>query len=119
MDLVEAQNLGQIVTLHIFAQSMPWQGGVQLLILGRSFDERRTYQVSSIEVEEHEASEVFPDSSIIHIRYEVAQRLMDDLWNCGLRPTEGTGSAGSLKATQTHLEDMRKIAFRFLEDDND
>lgn len=40
-----------------------------------------------------------------------AQILMDSLWSAGLRPTEGTGSAGSLKATERHLEDMRKIAF--------
>ncbi len=27
-----------------------------------------------------------------------AQVLMDDLWTCGIRPTEGSGSAGSLLA---------------------
>jgi hypothetical protein len=41
-----------------------------------------------------------------------AQALMDDLWNVGLRPTEGTGSAGSLAATQRHLEDMRTLVFK-------
>jgi len=40
-----------------------------------------------------------------------AQNLMDELWQCGMRPTEGRGSAGSLAATQEHLEDMRKLAF--------
>lgn len=45
---------------------------------------------------------------------ESAQTLMDELWNCGLRPTEGTGSAGALAATQKHLEDMRAIAFHSL-----
>lgn len=40
-----------------------------------------------------------------------AQQLMDELWLCGLRPTEGTGSAGSLAATERHLADMRAIAF--------
>jgi hypothetical protein len=39
-----------------------------------------------------------------------AQKLMDDLWNCGLRPSEGSGSAGALLATQKHLDDMRTIA---------
>ena len=38
-----------------------------------------------------------------------AQVLMDDLWNSGIRPTEGSGSAGSLKATENHLKDMQKI----------
>ncbi len=41
-----------------------------------------------------------------------AQRLIDALWDAGLRPSEGTGSAGSLAATQKHLEDMRALVFR-------
>jgi hypothetical protein len=43
-----------------------------------------------------------------------AQGLMDELWSCGLRPSEGTGSAGSLAATERHLADMKKIAFHAL-----
>jgi len=39
---------------------------------------------------------------------------MDDLWAAGVRPTEGTGSAGSLSATEKHLSDMRIIAFNQL-----
>lgn len=44
------------------------------------------------------------------ITTEAAQQLMDELWACGLRPTEGAGSAGAMAATKAHLEDMRKIA---------
>ena len=40
-----------------------------------------------------------------------AQVVMDDLWAAGYRPTEGAGSAGALKATEYHLEDMRKLVF--------
>lgn len=32
-----------------------------------------------------------------------AQVLMDDLWNAGVRPTEGAGTAGSMAVVQTHL----------------
>ena len=39
-----------------------------------------------------------------------AQRLMDELWKIGLRPSEGSGSAGSLAATERQLADMRTIA---------
>lgn len=38
-----------------------------------------------------------------------AQQLMDDLWRAGLRPTEGAGSAGSLAATQKHLDHISRI----------
>jgi hypothetical protein len=40
-----------------------------------------------------------------------AQVLMDDLWRAGLRPTEGSGSAGSLAATERHLKDLQKLVF--------
>lgn len=40
------------------------------------------------------------------------QSLMDELWNVGIRPTEGTGSAGSLAATERHLADMRALVFK-------
>lgn len=32
----------------------------------------------------------------------------------GVRPANGTGSAGQLAATETHLKDMRAIAFQLL-----
>lgn len=45
------------------------------------------------------------------IEDEEAQQWIDELWRAGYRPSEGTGSAGSLAATERHLEDMRRIAF--------
>lgn len=48
----------------------------------------------------------------LRLTNEEAQRLMDELWNVGLRPTEGSGSAGALAATQRHLEDMRRLVFQ-------
>ena len=43
---------------------------------------------------------------------EKAQQLMDDLWQCGLRPSEGSGSAGQLAAVERHLEDFRRLVFK-------
>jgi hypothetical protein len=47
----------------------------------------------------------------MRLAQEEAQRLMDELWNCGVRPSEGAGSAGALAATERHLEDMRSLVF--------
>ncbi len=44
-----------------------------------------------------------------------AQGLVDQLWACGLRPTEGSGSAGSLAATEKHLQDMRALVRKSLD----
>jgi hypothetical protein len=47
----------------------------------------------------------------MNLRMEEAQQFMDELWRCGLRPTEGAGSAGAMAAVQAHLSDMRKLVF--------
>ena len=51
------------------------------------------------------------DDRLFSLRPEEAQELMDELYRCGLRPTEGAGSAGQMAAVQQHLKDMRTIAF--------
>lgn len=52
---------------------------------------------------------------LLQLRPEQAQLLMDDLWRCGLRPSEGSGSAGALAATQAHLKDMQTLTFKLIE----
>jgi hypothetical protein len=61
---------------------------------------------------EHEDGYLF--DPVLTLDGEEAQQLIDELWRCGLRPTEGAGSAGSLAATEKHLSDMRTIAFKQL-----
>jgi hypothetical protein len=43
-----------------------------------------------------------------------AQALMDDLWTCGVRPTEAAGSAGQAAAMQRHIDDLRAVLFTTL-----
>lgn len=68
--------------------------------------------ISVLPFEEVPENEVAP--SCMTLNAERAQILMDDLWNCGLRPSEGSGSAGAMKATQNHLADLKKILFHKL-----
>ena len=49
---------------------------------------------------------------MLRLGIQQAQQLTDELWQCGLRPTEGAGSAGAMAATQRHLEDMRTLVFK-------
>jgi hypothetical protein len=39
-----------------------------------------------------------------------ASKLMDALWNAGIRPSRGVDEPGALAATKEHLADMRTIA---------
>ena len=48
----------------------------------------------------------------LQLRDNQAQDLMDKLWMVGFRPTEGSGSAGALAATERHLRDMRRLVFK-------
>lgn len=50
---------------------------------------------------------------VINLTDDEAQMLMDSLWSVGLRPSEGSGSAGAMLATQNHLADMRKLAAKW------
>lgn len=42
------------------------------------------------------------------------QRLMDEMWRAGIRPTSGAGTATEAGALERHLADMRKLAFHAL-----
>jgi len=89
----------------IRAHSAPWRRAIEFLITNRE----GTARVKEIVIEEVDQG-VLQECSF-SLDTDMAQQLMDDLWNCGLRPTEGTGSAGALKAVERHLEDMRTLVF--------
>lgn len=52
------------------------------------------------------------DAPCFELKRDEAQALMDELWNVGFRPTEGTGSAGAMAAVQAHLKDLQKLVFK-------
>lgn len=101
----------KIDEVKLRAVSAPWWGGIEFLLFEQVSS---AGTIARAEVIMHEVSEGEYSEPTFKLSYDKAQILIDDLWNCGVRPTEGTGSAGSLKATQEHLKDMQKIAFDLL-----
>lgn len=90
--------------IELRAHAAIWNRAVQFaLISGNAAAE-------PIIMKEREPGSYFEPA--FELDYAQAQTLMDDLWIAGLRPTEGTGSAGALSATQKHLEDMRRLVFK-------
>jgi len=68
--------------------------------------------VVQMEVETIPEGECYPTPvTPLKMDNTAAQALMDNLWDCGVRPSNGTGSAGSLAATERHLKDMQAIVF--------
>jgi len=100
---------------RIIAQRNWSRASISLFFMQRFPGTDRVGVVTKIEMQEmnlEEANVTEPES--ININYTGAQELMDGLWECGIRPTEGTGSAGSLKATENHLHDLQKMSDRLL-----
>lgn len=90
---VELVNYGRRLDVHILDRS-----GETTLV---------AQPVSWVEIDQDAA---MPGEPTLSFSMKAGQALMDGLWQCGLRPTEGTGSAGALAATQLHLKDMQRIA---------
>ena len=100
--------------LEIFARRDVWADSIEIQI-GHRAPDGSIAAGQPLVFSPHPPGSVVP--AALSMRTEEAQRLMDELWLAGLRPTEGSGSAGSLAATERHLADMRSIAMGLLKGD--
>ena len=94
----------------------PFASKVDIVIFKYGYNQetgvRERLVVHPVNFVQHKQYEPLPIAMSIPL--DAAQELMDDLWRCGLRPSEGKGSAGQLAAVSYHLEDMRKLVFENL-----
>lgn len=101
--------------IEIRAERMPFGRGVDLYVGEFDMYGQMIKIAEPVVMRRHdECSNAEPT---ISLRNNSAQMLMDELWRCGLRPSEGSGSAGSLAATERHLKDMQAIAIGLLRKD--
>lgn len=87
----------------------PYEGdGIQLFVMESR--DGKGYHAAPCEMVEHQEGGIMQP----HLRLDMdkAQVLMNELWDCGIRPAGAKGSAGQLKAVERHLEDMRKLVFK-------
>lgn len=91
--------------VEILARRAVRANAIEILLL----DNRQNGQVGAgrLTVESIDEGQYCEPTAVISI--PEAQFLLDELWNCGLRPSDGSGNAGQLGATERHLSDMRKI----------
>jgi len=99
IEIDAARNIpGRSIDLYVTARRPGWAGmSVMVTPVFQSFERAE------------DAFGVLGEPSF-HLTLEAAQRLMDELWRCGIRPTE-EGTAGQVAAMQAHLQDMRKLVF--------
>lgn len=101
---------GDVLPREFMARREDWSNGVSLYIRQQTVGVgTQTVVCSLIDCKKDEYI-----APMLRLSIQEAQQLMDELWQCGLRPTEGAGSAGSLAATERHLTDMRVIALDLL-----
>lgn len=99
-------------TTKIFLSRDRMWGDTFAVRIGRKFGDSERWAVAQkveFRVLDSNAVETEP---CISLSRDDAQAFMDELWSAGLRPTEGAGSAGSLAATERHLQDMRTLVFK-------
>lgn len=97
--------------LFVRAHAAPWTDTIDIAVIDHG---RRGHISVAGPLMMHEHKEGTVIDRCLSLQNEAAQKLMDDLWDAGLRPSEGSGSAGSLAATQKHLADMKQIAYHAL-----
>jgi hypothetical protein len=98
------------MNVKIYAQRAPWGKHIEFQVgqlHGKHFSVATNMEMEVLE------DGALPMQPLFVLDPTEAQALMDQLWQCGLRPSEGSGSAGSLAATERHLEDMRKLAMHW------
>ena len=95
---------------RLSVQRTPWSNSVGFVLFARQGDKMAySTRIEMLVPEDKDyGTEIFPTFSLAS---EEVQELMDSLWQIGFRPSEGTGSAGALAATQKHLDDMRRLVF--------
>jgi hypothetical protein len=98
------------VALDFHVQRDPSMRGVRLYVTQR---DPRTGDVSTVRplvVEKVPDGEMIPTAACI--TYEAADRLIDQLWKEGFRPTDIKDDSGQIEAMKEHIKDLRRIKGR-------
>ena len=96
--------------MKIFTRRELWNDGISVYMAIERHNDKRLDVADPLTFTLQEPGAVAAPA--FRLALEDAQRLMDELWGCGLRPSEGAGSAGAMKAVQEHLSDLRKLVFK-------
>ena len=98
--------------IEVRCQRETWNDGVEIVVFERHSNGHVGYAQPLLMLYKAEGELI--GTPTMRLSNQEAQMLMDELWRCNLRPSEGSGSAGSLAATEKHLKDMQTIALGLL-----
>jgi hypothetical protein len=101
--------------IEVYCQRDAWFRGVRFWLKQTNWSPDRITRALALPLtfkEQTPEDESVMQPEAFRLGDEQAQAFMDELWRVGFRPTEGSGSAGSLAATERHLNDMRALVFK-------
>jgi len=107
----DSLTLDDFYTLEPSAQYRPMTDRVDLMIKASRGQQR--YVLARAEMVEVPPGEV-PGVDPLSVSMHDAQRLMDDLWRAGLRPSDAIASTGQHEAQRQHIDDLRAVLFNQL-----
>lgn len=96
--------------MRFYAERIIYRNAIGLHLIGHKGSDN--YVAQPVVMQSVDSGMYTPPMAMLDMG--MAQQLMDELWNCNIRPTQGQGSAGQLAAVQSHLADMKKLAFHAL-----
>lgn len=100
--------------MEITVARSPFSLGLDVLIHTRRMEGQHFAVAKTIEFQTYEDGTVIEPTFHLGGSREI-QRLVDDLWQLGYRPTDFRDVNAQISGMDRHLSDMRKIAGKFLE----
>lgn len=88
-----------------------WTHQIEIFVRGQDFDDALKHKTAA-NIDYVEKSAGASIDPLFTLSLEAAQRLMDSLYECGIRPSSQKTTDGELVAVRLHLEDMRTLVFR-------
>ncbi len=99
----------RLTNFKVYAQKRFLENGIELMFYQNLRDGKLTFLDNLVFQTIQESDAIKSEPSGLMLPLELSQQLMDALWDCGIRPSEGSGSAGALLATQNHLKDLQDV----------
>lgn len=97
--------------LRVSCLYAPQLGGIQFWVADRTMT---GFRYAKLELEEETADSAVWKEPSFYLSREQATILINELWTAGIRPTSIGDQGETVSAVKAHLEDMRRIAFDFL-----
>lgn len=88
--------------------------GFKLLFFYQDNQTKEIFYPKFIEFTRHPEATAIPRSSVLDISTNAAQKMMNDLWDAGLRPPYMQHTTETVVALKEHISDFRKIISKLL-----